>query len=254
MLPMKIRFLAWMTAGLACLVLAGCVVEAPPGGYYPVPGGAAVVPPPVSPGYGGGGYYQGGGYQGGGYAARSPYQVGMDYGLQDRRDGRSANPDRYRNRVPERDYPRYVEGYAQGYGRGYTPPVGYSDEKFGKETYENGRRRGRDDARNERSNNFRRHRDAYKPKFEDSFRLGYEQGYKEGSREGSWGGGGGGHGGGWDAAQREAYRRGFNAGDRDLRRGASPDYQRHDDEYSSRTERSFGLGYGDGYARRRSAY
>jgi hypothetical protein len=177
----------------------------------------------------------------------------MEYGRGDRRDGRSANPDRYRNRLPERDYSRYVEGYAQGYGRGYTPPVGYNDEKFGKETYENGRRRGRDDAQSGRSDNFRRHREAYKPKFEDSFRLGYEQGYREGSRGGGSGGGGG-QGGSWDADQRDAYRRGFNEGDRDLRRGVPPDFQRHSDEYSSRTERSFSLGYGDGYARRRSAH
>jgi hypothetical protein len=103
----------------------------------------------------------------------------VEYGRTDRRSGRSANPDRYRDRVSNRDYSRYVEGYAQGYGRGYTPPVNFSDEKFGTETYENGRRRGREDALDGRSDNYRRHREAYKPKFEDSFRLGYEQGYRD---------------------------------------------------------------------------
>lgn len=54
----------------------------------------------------------------------------------------------------------------------------------------------------------------------------------------------------WDAAEREAFRHGFEQGRRDFQDRRRPDYARYRNQYNNRTEAEFRRGYQDGFANR----
>ena len=173
------------------------------------------------------------------------YDLGFNAGRTDAARGLSRDPRRHFYRVPLGLRDEMVAGYNDG----YRPPAAKPEDAFGPETYKNGQRYGREDARQGLSNNYRRYRQNFKPKFEQSFREGYELGWRDNYRP---------------APQRPQpqeqdstaaiYRRGHQAGANDARNGLSPYPDRHENLYTTRTAKIFREGYADGYHRRRSVY
>jgi len=139
-----------------------------------------VVPPVVSdPGYPPGPVVGPGPVQSPG----ETYRIGESRGRDDRRDGRSYYPGRYRERVAPGLWGSFTSGYERGY-RSYVMaplpvipgpgpgPVGYEHT-----VYQNGHRAGEMDRLRGLPPNYRRHMGEFPLRFEEVFRRGYQAGW-----------------------------------------------------------------------------
>lgn len=102
--------------------------------------------------------------------------------------------------------------------------------------YNAGYRSGENDARANRSSNYRRYSNQYNRQYESAFRDGYQLGYSSvgsGSR--------------WTASQRTAYNSGYSIGESDRRQGG---FSRTPEQrgYDSNIAQYFQQGYNDGFS------
>lgn len=105
--------------------------------------------------------------------------------------------------------------------------------------YNAGYQYGENDARANRSSNYRRYSNQYNRQYESAFRDGYQLGYSAAS-------GGGGSGSYWNSSQRSAYDSGYSIGQSDRRQGG---YGRNSARtgYDSSIALYFQQGYNDGF-------
>jgi hypothetical protein len=111
--------------------------------------------------------------------------------------------------------------------------------------YDEGYQDGANDARGNRSNDFKRYKSKVSDRKYESFYIqGYEAGYINVMPSG----------GRWNSAQRSAYDSGYRYGENDRRRNLSRSHLRYEAQYDRNYELYFQQGYFDGYDRRARQY
>lgn len=173
------------------------------------------------------------------------YKEGERYGREDRKAGRSSDYRRYSRYVPSKYLDEFSKGYSAGYGVDRDHIIGGKIRSQEDEYYNRGFRRGSQDYRDGRSQDYRRYSREYDSSYEREFRRGYNDGYniREDRDTGSD-----------DSNSKAYYDRGFRYGKDDARDGRRSDYRRYSREYTNRYEDTFRKGYEKGYEQGREIY
>jgi hypothetical protein len=102
---------------------------------------------------------------------RSPYDRGVQLGSDDVRRGLSRDYRRHRGEYDDRTEKLFRDGYDQGY------KSGTRDTGGDQQAYEDGRRFGQRDARDQLRPDYKRYSERYTTRTEADFRRGYSDGY-----------------------------------------------------------------------------
>lgn len=148
-------------------------------------------------------------------------------------------------------------------GYGPEPSPGYVDGRYpdpnalGRQYYEDGYKRGRQDAAAGEGLSYERHGGEYDRRFERVFAQGYREGWNDQHAKADMPpfrpGSGPAYPAGMDAITREYYRDGYHLGKADGQAHMSGAYQRHQDHYDTRFEPAFRAGYEQGWKEYRTS-